>query len=119
MMTFVAAEGGGSQGGADALTGCGGVLGSEAGGRARAFSGPGGAGALKHRSRFTQLSAGDEEELKGTRGGGAKQLTVREGGRGMLIVVQYNKYMSLQERNGSFHISGQGNNGGGIFDRFT
>lgn len=77
MMTFGAAEGGRSQGGADALTGCGGLLGSEARGRARGFSGPGGAGALRHRSRFTQLSAEDEEELKGTRGGGAEQLTVR------------------------------------------
>lgn len=59
-------------------------MGSEAGERGRGFSGSSRAGALKHQSRFTQLSAGDEEELKGTRGGRAEELTVREGRRGRL-----------------------------------
>lgn len=45
----------------NASTGCGGVLVSEAGGRARGSSGLCGAGELKHQSGSTHLRAGDEE----------------------------------------------------------
>lgn len=67
-------EGGRSQGEADWSTGRGGVMGTEAG--------LGRAGVLKQTGRFTQFSPGDEEGLKGTRGGTAEELTVRREGGG-------------------------------------
>lgn len=78
------AKGEGSQGGDDASTGHGGVLGSKARCRARGSSGLGGACDRQHQIGSTHLDAGDEEGLKGTRGGEAEELGVRGGRRGRL-----------------------------------